>query len=172
MTTGAGLAENKSEQQKKGDSDPDRVVQAEAIAVVENILEGLGLGRNAVGVHVSVRQLGDAARDDHGSQRGNESREFGDGDQQAIEQADHATGGERDQAGRPGVHLPGGHQGCRDHARHPGHRADRQVNATGDHDERLADTDNRHRNRDDLPHPPDGQELFQMFSFHLFLIEQ
>lgn len=154
VSAGPGLGHNEEGGEENDDGDPEGIVDAQGLAVVEEVLEGLArffanTGSNGVRVSVVVDHVGDAAADKHGAQGGDEGRNLVFTNQNAVNNADDDAGQEGDEDGHDDADALG-HQGTGDHSRHGDDGSDGQVNVSGNQDDGLT-----HADQEVLRHGPE-----------------
>ena len=144
MTARAGFAQQEVEENPKNNSNPDGVVNAEELAIVEKVAESLRAVTDGIGVIVVVDDLCDTTSDGHGAQGCDEGRQLAFCNELTIENTHQDAADEGDSNSNPRID-PLGHQGGGDHTTHTHHRADGKVNVSGNQYIGLANTDQKNR---------------------------
>ena len=146
VTTAAGEGQDEEEHRPDNDCDPHAVVDAQGLAVVQDILKHLRrTGRaDVVGVVVAVGELRNAAGDGHRAKGGNEGRQFKLADKHAVDQTDQHTAHEGNQNSHQNAEAVADH-GRGDHGAHCKHGADGQVDVAGDTHIALTDANQKER---------------------------
>ena len=143
MAPGPGSGQQEEKDQKQDQGDPEGIVNAKGLAVVEQVLEAVArflAGGDGVGVAVVVDHVGDAAGREHGAQGGDEGREFELAHQSAVDHAADQAAQQRYRHGDDRVHAHG-HQGGGHHGAHADHGTNGQVDVSGDQQVALPNAD-------------------------------
>ena len=127
------LASMTSEEEDEEDDDgnPECVVDAYRLAVVEEVPEPFSCFADAVRVVVAIGDLGDTSCDCHRSERCDERRNAESGHEISIEDADDEACDERDEHRHPWIHSLRHHRSA-EHRRHTDHGSDRKIDIAGD----------------------------------------
>ena len=147
MSSDPGFPQKKIEDEEKEERDPEGIIDSERFSIVEKSLKAVPLplsenGRDIIRIAVSVDQIADPARNEHGAERGDKRRQLELPHQNAVQKSDQKPEAEGQKKRRNQWDSP--RHKCRAHHRaHPHHRSDGEVDISRDHDDTLSQSDQK-----------------------------